>query len=61
MGGLTIELELVSDPLDPLISDTFTAPAVDAWDGNASKPPTLARAAVPLLQEFNISRDWGNF
>ena len=61
MGGLTIELELVSDPLDPLISDTFTAPAVAAWEGNASNPPTLARAAVPLLQESNISRDWGNF
>ena len=58
MGGLTIELELVSDPLEPIISNTYTSPGVSEDDQTASTPYRAATSTIALLQEANISRDW---
>ena len=50
MGGLTFEFELVSDPTECLLSETFTSPA-----DTTSTPPI---AAVDVLKADDISKEW---
>ena len=58
MGGLTIELEICSDPTEPIISNAYTAPAVTDEAQTINSPLVRGREAIALFQETNISRDW---
>ena len=61
MGGLTTELELESDPLEPIISDPYVSGGVGAEEQTLNSPYRAATQTIALLQEANISRDWNNF
>jgi hypothetical protein len=56
MGGLTIELELVSDPTECLISDPYTCNGTASSQGE--NPLIPAVSSFEVLSVANISTNW---
>ena len=59
MGGLTLELELVSDPAECLISDAYTYPETRTIHTDSQgNTTTVTTAAIPVLVASAISTSW---